>query len=173
MSHLVCVYDLCVLAQCLHKFSRVIFTRGKHDHQIKIQSIYLYWNTAFIHGMSSILCQWCIRKSRSRCRDDKSCKAGQWTDGRHESWWIYKNQICRIRQERPCFYVTLLYEYRDRSIKRWAKKSYGRVPHKQNMRKQFSTFNEKSVHLKVSHEFEDMRTGKTIYKITIGNKDCS
>lgn len=27
--------------------------------------------------------------------------------------------------------------------------------------------------LKVSHEFENMRTGKTIYKITIGNKDCS
>lgn len=27
--------------------------------------------------------------------------------------------------------------------------------------------------LKVSHEFEDMRTGKTIYKITIGNKNCS
>lgn len=27
--------------------------------------------------------------------------------------------------------------------------------------------------LKVSHEFEDMHTGKTIYKITIANKDCS
>lgn len=27
--------------------------------------------------------------------------------------------------------------------------------------------------LKVSHAFEDMLTGKTIYKITIGDKDCS
>jgi hypothetical protein len=27
--------------------------------------------------------------------------------------------------------------------------------------------------LKVSHEFEDIRTGKTIYKITVVSKDCS
>lgn len=27
--------------------------------------------------------------------------------------------------------------------------------------------------LKISHEFEDMRTGKTIYKITIGDRDCA
>jgi hypothetical protein len=26
--------------------------------------------------------------------------------------------------------------------------------------------------LKVSHAFEDIRTGKTVYKIIIGNKDC-